>query len=381
MSDMLSLLNSFSPRRAICHQPFAGTSPGLSALAPGYFCSSRFASTSRPVDWLSLVLVTPAPYPVTVPACRRLKRRRRDGRSGTRGRGQISGHSPSRDFATGVACGTPVHAPAPLAPVHQVFGGALLPRRSRCGLAEIGLPRGIADVGSAHDPGRTAWCVRLGAQVPALLLGRSVALDVVAPDAAGPQVAPAVAPATAARQDVVDGRGVPAAVRAAMPVTTQHAAAADGNGPPLGRADVSGEEDDRGSGQGQRASDDGVAPVRDHGGLAGEDEHEGPAERHDGERFVPGVEHQRAHGQSPLSFGTLTWLVASRPVGGGVPDDSCRRGGRPFRRKQEVPGPGRPKAPPREGSDAFTAERSDTWWNRTGMCGRPTSYRVAHGPS
>ena len=43
----------------------------------------------------------------------------------------------------------------------------------------------------------------------------------------------------------------------------------------------------------------GLPAVGDHGGLAGEDEHEGPAERDDGERFVPGVEHQCAHGQSP----------------------------------------------------------------------------------
>src|SRR3954463_4534413 len=30
-------------------------------------------------------------------------------------------------------------------------------------------------------------------------------------------------------------------------------------------------------------------------------------------------------GSHPLSFGTLTWLVASRCAAGGVPDDSCRR--------------------------------------------------------
>src|SRR3954468_15217314 len=30
-------------------------------------------------------------------------------------------------------------------------------------------------------------------------------------------------------------------------------------------------------------------------------------------------------GSHPLSFGTLTWLVASRSAAGGAPDDSCRR--------------------------------------------------------
>src|SRR3954462_9083722 len=65
MSDMLSLLNSLSPRRAICHQPLAGTSVGLSAVAPGYFCSTRFTSASRPAVCASLVLVTFGTYPVT----------------------------------------------------------------------------------------------------------------------------------------------------------------------------------------------------------------------------------------------------------------------------------------------------------------------------
>src|SRR3954463_5212463 len=65
MSDMLSLLNSLSPRRTIWHQPLAGTSVGLSAVAPGYFCSTRFTSASRPAVCASLVLVTFGTYPVT----------------------------------------------------------------------------------------------------------------------------------------------------------------------------------------------------------------------------------------------------------------------------------------------------------------------------
>src|SRR5690606_8291314 len=95
------------------------------------------------------------------------------------------------------------------------------------GECEIRLPPRVAAFRAAHDPRRSPRWARRHPQVPAHLARCAVALDVVACQAAGDEVLPAVDAAPGARQDVVDRRGGTPAVAAAVIVPSQHSASGD----------------------------------------------------------------------------------------------------------------------------------------------------------
>ena len=130
--------------------------------------------------------------------------------------------------------------------------------------------------------------------MPAELGEQPVTLAMVAPGAGGDDVRPDVLPAARARSDVVDRVGARTAVHAAVRVTVEHRAAGQRHLAAVRHADVVGEAHDRSvRGSRRRAECMTSLPCFDDDGLLGEDEHDGAAQRHDAQRLVRRVEHQR----------------------------------------------------------------------------------------
>src|SRR5690606_24987907 len=128
-------------------------------------------------------------------------------------------------------------------------------------------------------------------QAPAHLLRGAVALGVIAPQAAGDEVLPTVTPSARTRQDVVDRRGVLAAVPATVLIATQHAPPGDRHSPTAWHPHVAAEDDDGGSIEAAVGCVDGIVlDPFDHARLLVEHEHESSFERDHREGLVSGVQ-------------------------------------------------------------------------------------------
>ena len=160
-----------------------------------------------------------------------------------------------------------------------------------CGGSEELFPIRKGAFDAAHEPRCSPWRARRCPQIPAHFGGRSIAFEVVAPQAACDQVLPTVLAAARARKHMVDRVGGSAAVPAAVIVASKHTSTRHRNVPSARDSHVIAQDDHRWAlPRPGRAPDRILAIGGDDGRLLVHHEHERSFEGHDRERLVSGIQ-------------------------------------------------------------------------------------------
>ena len=177
---------------------------------------------------------------------------------------------------------------ATLRPVRRTPRGVDAPAQP-----EVSLPRRIALGPSHNDSHRCRWLYGCDTEMPAKFAKQPIAFAMVAPGAGGHHVGPDVLPAARPWSDMIDRVGAGSAIHAGLPVPIEHGPAGKRHLPAIGHPHIAGQAHDARHRDGDPRRVHDVGPGLDDERLFGEDEDHRAAERHDAQRLVRCVQHQR----------------------------------------------------------------------------------------